>query len=157
MSEAEVRISEEAADSARTDADWPHVPPGDYEVSFVGEFKARLFGRDVWVVRMRVTAGEHAGVTLPWYLNAIPKGKRPTSGFNLCSAFLIATERRPPLDLWRRRPSSFLKDCAFIARVRTKTRDRHHVELPEAGHSSKIECLVKCTAGHPKYLGVRDS
>jgi hypothetical protein len=131
---------------------WPFIPPAEYQMVYAREDKQKMFGRTVWIVQMRVIEGEHTGVALPWYLNAIPKGKRPTPGFHLCSAFAIATERRPPKDLWRRRPSSFLKGCAFLARVRSITRDSHHVERPAAAHVSRVDCLLERTVGCSEYL-----
>ena len=38
-----------------------------------------------------VDSGEFVEVRLPFYLNAIPKGKRPTPAWSVCSAFLVAT------------------------------------------------------------------
>ena len=142
----------EAIEVENFDTHWPFVPPGDYEVAFESETKRRLYGRDLWVVQMKIIEGDYAGVVLPWYLNAIPKGKRPTPAFYLCSAFAIATDRRPPKDLWRRRPSCFLKGCSFLARVRSITRDSKHVERPAAAHTSRVDCLLERTAGSSEYL-----
>ena len=135
---------------------WPLVPPGEYTLAFAGEtrFFHPIWKRTVWHISMKIMdEGEHFGKIIPYYLNAIPKGKRPTSGWYITSAFLIATETRPPKDLWRRHPQSFMEGCAFLARVKTAKRDSHGVELPEAGHKSKVECLVKRVAGIPPCLG----
>ena len=136
-----------------TDESWTLVPPGEYTVGFLAEEKFSFFSRLCWVVTMQIVdSGEFAEVRLPFYLNAIPKGKSPTPGWSVCSAFLVATERRPPKDLWRLRPRTYLADCLFRARVRTIKRDSKHVELPEAGHHSRIDCLLQRIEGCPPYL-----
>jgi hypothetical protein len=143
------------AQEAEDEANWPFVPPGEYSVAFVSEtrFFHPVWKRVVWNISMKIIdEGEHFGTVVPYYLNAIPKGGRPRSGRYITSAFLVATEIRPPKDFWRRRPSSFMEGCVFRARVRTSKKDSHGVELPEAGHKSKVECLLKRIAGTPPCL-----
>ena len=131
------------------------VPPGEYELAFVSDekFYNPIWRRWIWNISMKIMdAGEHFGKVIPFYLDAIPMGKRPTSGWYISSAFLIATERRPPKDLCRRRPRSFMDGCVFRAQVKTSMRDSHGVKLPEAGHKSKVTCLVERIAGTPPCL-----
>ena len=142
-----------STEEPENDASWTFVPPGEYEVAFVSEERARVWNRQVWFVKMRiVTLGEHLGSLLLYPLNALPKGKRPTTGHYICSAFLIATERRPPKNLWRLRPSSFLSECVFSARIRTIEKDSKGVVLPPAGHHSRVDCLLKRLSGLPPHL-----
>lgn len=139
------------------DGHWPLIPPGEYHLAFVSNRKVRMWGRLVWFVRMQVVeSDEYSGIVLPWPLNAIPDGKRPTPGWDIANAFAVATDRKPPKDLWRRRPRSFLDGCVFLARVCTITRTSRRVELPPAAHKSRVECLIKRIAGSPPYLrGIR--
>ena len=139
---------------AEDDSHWPLVPPGEYQLAFVSERKVPMWGRPVWFVRMKIVdPGEHFGIVLPWPLNAIPEGKRPTPGMDFTNAFNAATERKPPKDLWRRRPRSFLDGCVFRTRVRSITRTFRGVERPPAGHYSRVECLIERISGTPPYLG----
>ena len=151
------KVVEIVGDELEPDGDdWPVlVPPGEYELAFVSDekFYNPIFGRWIWNISMKIMdAGEHCGKIIPFYLDAIPMGKRPTSGWYISSAFLIATERRPPKDLCRRRPRSFMDGCVFRAQVKTSMRDSHGVKLPEAGHKSKVKCLVERIAGTPPCL-----
>ena len=138
---------------AEDDLARPLVPPGEYQIAFVSESKAKMWGRSVWYVRMRIVdPGEYFGIVLLWPLNAIPEGKRPTPGTDFADAFDKATECRLPKDLWRRRPRSFLSGCVFQARVRSITRTFRGVERSQAGHYSRVECLIERISGEPPYV-----
>jgi hypothetical protein len=138
---------------AEDDSHWPFVPAGEYQIAFVSDRKVPMWGRPVWFVRMRIVdPGEHFGIVLTWPLNAIPEAKRPTPGWDIANAFAAATDRKPPKDLWKRRPRSFLDGCVFLARVCTITRTSRRVELPPAAHKSRVECLIKRITGSPPYL-----
>jgi hypothetical protein len=154
---ASAKVLEIPREEPEPDADdWPVlVPPGEYDLAFVSEekFYNPLWRRWVYCILMKIMdTGEHFGKIIPFYLNAIPKDKRPTTGRYIYSAYLVSTERRPPKDLWRRRPSSFMDGCVFRAKVRTSMTDSHGVKLPEAGHKSKVKCLVERIAGTPPCL-----
>jgi hypothetical protein len=141
------------ATDADDDSHWPFVPPGEYQLAFVSERKVPMWGRPVWFVQMRIIdGGAHFGTTLPWPLNAIPEGKRPTPGWDISSAFAVATNRRPPKDLCRRRPKSFLGGCVFRARIRTIKKNSRGVELPPGAHHSRVDCLIERISGTPPYL-----
>ena len=135
------------------DAHWPFVPPGEYIMVFVREKRLKWhWGRSVWVVWMRITVGEHIGTLIPLWINALPDRKRPTRGWKISSVFAVATDRKPPKDLWRRRPGSFLRDCVFRGKVRTVKKDQFGVELPDGAHTSVVHCLIERLAGTPPYL-----
>lgn len=155
--EAERDVPEVApcSSASEDDSPWTLLPPGEYTLAFLDETKFfhPIWKRVVWNISMKIMdEGAHFGKLIPYYLNAIPKKERPKPGRYITSAFLIAAEMRPPKDLWRRRPSWFMGGCAFRARVRTSKRDSHGVELPEAGHKSKVECLLERVAGTPPCL-----
>ena len=120
-------------DSLRLEYHESLVEPGEYQVAFERDEKARMYNREVWYVTMRIVSGPHLGLPLLFPLNALPKGKRPTPACGLYSAFAVGTDHRPPRDLWRRRPKAFLATCVFSARVRTVTRDSKRVERPRCG------------------------
>ncbi len=139
---------------AEHDENWPFVPPGEYTVAFVKDEKISIWKRSVWVVSMQIIdLGVHIGIVLPYYLNALPKGKRPTPGWYISSAFDKGTGRKPPKDLWRRRPRSFLADCIFRARVRSIKKDSLGVERSEGAYTSRVECLLERITGTPPCLG----
>lgn len=137
--------------------DWPVlVPPGEYNLAYVSDksFTHPVWKRKVWNISMKIIdPGEHFGKVISYYLNSIPNDQRPTPGWHITSAFIIATSRKPPKDLSRRRPRSFMECCVFRARVKTSKKDSHGVELPEVGHKSKVECLIERISGSPPYLG----
>jgi hypothetical protein len=139
------------------------VPEGNYEVSFVEEKRGRVQNRDVWFVRFRVTDDYQAadghpyvGTELRMFLSAIPENHPPRPGWAIVSAYLVATERRPPRHLWRIKPSRFLANCRFDARVRDVSKDSRGVRRPEAGIYSRIYALVNRVAGVPPCMVERE-
>jgi hypothetical protein len=131
------------------------VPQGEYEVFFAEEKRISWFNRQVWLCVFRISEGEYAGVVLPMWLN-IPPGRQPIRrGHAMAQAYVVSTGRRPPRDLGRSRPSWFLGDCAFLAYVRTVRRDMNGVERPEEASYSRVNHLIKRTAGTPPCLRAR--
>ncbi len=130
-------------------ADWDGtevlVPDADYEVVFAGERKVRYFGSDRWVLAFQVTEGFYGGELLPLWLK-VPDGRVRIS-HAMALAYSVATDLRAPQNLARLRPSRFLGDTAFMARTRTIKKNLHGVERPEALHYSRIDFLIKRTAG----------
>ena len=131
-------------------ADWDAtatlVAEGRYEVGFAGERRVRFFGRDLWLVGFEVVQpGPRQGLLLAMWLN-IPGGRARMSS-SMARAWVIATGERPPPDLRRRRPSSYLAGCYFEAHVRTVSKDLDGVERPEAASYSRIAHLRRLTAG----------
>jgi hypothetical protein len=145
--------SSEAKLQAEHEENWPFVPPGEYTVAFLKDEKITIWKRSVWVVSMQIMdEGEHYEKIIPYYLNALPKEKRPTPGWYISSAFDKGTGRKPPKDLWRRRPRSFLADCIFRARVRSIKKDSLGVERSEGAYTSRVQCLLERIAGTPPCL-----
>jgi hypothetical protein len=127
------------------------LPPGNYHVGLVGEKRFRWFQRPTWLLAFVVTSGPHSGISLPMWLR-IPEDERIRAAHRMAAAWVVGTGRRAPRDLARRRPSSFLGDCEFVARVRTVSKDVHGVERPEEASYSRVEFLIRRTAGCPPAL-----
>ena len=121
-------------------------------MAYVSDERFRPFGRTVWNVRMQIVDdGEHFAKRLPFYLNSLARGKRaPSSHFVM--AWATATHRKPPKDLWRRRPRWFLAGCYFRAYVCTITKNAKQVEYPPALHRSRVGHLIELVAGVPPCL-----
>ena len=128
--------------------------------------RVQLFGRDVWVIRWRLTSefesvpSEAAiatnGVVLRMFLTALGESVKPRSGHAIACAFITATGLRPPGNLWRRRPSWFLKGCVFRVRVRDIAKDQFGVTRPEGARTSRVQALVQRVAGSPLCLIERE-
>jgi hypothetical protein len=128
------------------------IPEGDEEVAFVAEKKLKWFKRQIWVVRFQIVSGAHTGLVLPMWIN-VPRSDWPVRmSHTLAQVYVAATGAKPPRDLARRRPSSFLKDCAFLVHVRTVKRDMNGVERPEEASYSRVAYLIRRTAGTPRCL-----
>ncbi len=129
------------------------VSPGRYRVVFDRERLEHLFGRRVWLVQFAIAdQGEHLGAPLIYPLTALQEKRAPALGSAYVRAYAIATGRRPPRDLWRRRPRWFLSGCMFLAEVRTITRNSQKQELPAVLHYSRVDHLVERIAGSPPCL-----
>ncbi len=129
------------------------VPEGEYTVALVSEDRCVLFGRPTWeTVWVILDEGLHHQKLLYCWWRIPKKDERIRPSLALAEAYAIATERRPPRDLARRKPSSFLSDSQFAARVRPVTKNRHGVERPAAANYSRVACLVKRVAGTPPCL-----
>jgi hypothetical protein len=125
------------------------VPEGDYHVGFLREARRIWFKRRLWVITFVITEGPHVGKPLPMFLN-VPEGYRVRRSHHLAAAYMCATCRRPPRDLARRAPSSFLEGCEFLAKVMTVRRDVHGVEVAEEASYSRVAYLIRRTAGAPR-------
>jgi hypothetical protein len=157
-----VEIAAPTAEQDDNDSFDPRVPPGLYDARFRDDKRVQLFGRDVWVIRWRLTSelesapSEAAiatnGITLRMFLTALGKNVKPRSGHAITCAYCIATGLRPQSDLWRRRPSWFLKDCVFRVRVRDIQKDQFSVTRPEGARYSRVQALVQRVAGCPPCL-----
>jgi hypothetical protein len=128
------------------------IPQGIEEIAFIAEQKVKWFKREVWVVIFQIVSGDHSGAILPMWIN-VPRSDWPVRmSHALAQAWVVATGAKPPRDLARRRPSSFLEDCAFQAQIRTVSRDMNRVERPEGASYSRVAYLIRRTAGTPRCL-----
>jgi hypothetical protein len=157
-----VEIAAPTVEQDDSDAFDPRVPPGLYDAGFRDDKRVKLHGREVWVVRWRLTCefeshpSEAAiatnGITLRMFLTALGEGVKPRSGHAITCAYCISTGLRPPSDLGRHRPSWFLKDCVFRVRVRDITKDQFGVTRPEGARTSRVQALMQRVAGCPPCL-----
>jgi hypothetical protein len=157
-----MEIAAPTAEQDDNDAFDPRVPPGLYDARFRDDKRVALFGRDVWVIRWRLTSELESapsevaiatnGITLRMFLTALGKNVKPRSGHAIACAYCIATGLRPQSDFWRRRPSWFLKDCVFRVRVRDIQKDQFSVTRPEGARYSRVQALVERVAGCPPCL-----
>jgi hypothetical protein len=138
----------EFGESLAEDLDEILLPEGEYHVGFFSAKRRTWHKRKLWAVTFVITDGPHVGKRLPMFLN-LPEGYRLRRSHHLAAAYVCATGRRPPRDLARRPPSSFLEGCEFLAQIRTVRRDVHGVERPEEASYSKIAYLIRRTAGAP--------
>jgi hypothetical protein len=125
------------------------IPPGDYHVGLVGEKRVLWFRRPTWVLAFALTEAPHLGIVLPLWLRIPEPHEKIRPSHALAAAYVVATGRRAPKDLARRRPSSFLGGCEFSARIRTVRHDIHGVERPEEASYSRVHFLIRRTAGSP--------
>ena len=130
------------------------VPDGEYEVAFRRAEKFRYRGgRQVWAIHMAIVSqGEHLGKPILFFLNAVPKGKKPTPGWRLVSTYEQATGLRPPKHLWRLHPKEFLEGCIFEASVKAGDRDSDGAERPKAARYSKVRFLRVRLMGTPPCI-----
>jgi hypothetical protein len=135
------------------DAQTTLVPEGTYRMTYLMCEKGVAFGAPRYFVHFRITEpGEHFGLPIIRYYN-VPRTNRPLPrSHNLWIDFTRLFGRRPPNRLT---PQMFLKGCEVLARVVT-VKHRHdggrRVELPKALWHSRIEALVRITAGWPSGI-----
>ena len=141
------------------DAYQTQIPDGEYEVAFRKAEKFRFLGRRwVWAIHMTVMSeGEHFGKPILFFLSALPKGKRPTPGWRIASAYEKATRLRPPKHLARYKPDDFMEGCTFLACVFQGTKDSDGVERPDGARYSKVKFLIRRLSGTPPCIRLREA
>jgi hypothetical protein len=92
------------------------------------------------------------GKPLLCWLNVPPKDRRPTPLWDISKAYSVATRLRPPTDLGRRRPRTFLADCHFRVRVVAVTKDAHGVPRAREASYSRVKYLIERVEGTPPCL-----
>ncbi len=130
------------------------VPPGEYIVGFLrNEEKYLFYGRTCWRCRWQILGdGEYSGLFLYNWFN-LPEADAPIRpGHAFYQAYVVATGLRPPKDLAEHRPSWFLGDCQFRAKVRTVGKDPNGVKRPDAASYSRVDFLIKRIEGLPPCL-----
>jgi hypothetical protein len=130
------------------------VPPGDYLVGFLrNEDKYQFYGRTCWRCSWQILEeGPYSGPTLYSWFNLPAAGAPLRPSHDYSKAFVVATGLRPPKDLAEHRPSWFLGDCQFQARVRTVDKDSNGVKRPDAASYSRLSFLIERVEGLPPYL-----
>ncbi len=130
-----------------------HVPSGRYLAAYLGATKFNFKGTDRWAVTFSIVQpGDHFGVLLNLYLYYPRSGRRSTKGSQWRMAYETATERKAPRDLVRHSPEWFLSGCEFEVRVIDVKTNSHGVVRPKHLVSSKIEAILRRTAGTPPCL-----
>ena len=130
------------------------VPPGEYTVGFIRiEEKCVYFGRESWRCRWQILdEGPYSGLILFNWFN-LPKADAPIRrGHALWQAYAVATDLIPPKNLAEHRPSWFLDDCQFRAKVRTVDKDPNGVKRPDAASYSRVAHLIERIEGRPPCL-----
>jgi hypothetical protein len=139
-----------------TDPYATRIPDGQYQAAFVRLEKGFAFGSPRWFGHFKITEhGEFFGLALLRVWNE-PRGAFLPRSHNLALDFMAVTGTRPPSKGLK--PSDFLKGCEVLvetATVRHQTRGRQRVELPEDCWYSKIDRLIRLTAGSPPCMSSR--
>ena len=130
----------------------PLVEPGEYSLGFAAEKRITLYKRTLWAVTFRILDAREANGAEVRLFATIPISPRPRPSWKLAALWAAGTRSRPPRDLARRRPSNYLADCTFRARVRTVALDWRGEERPEALQYSVVERLIERTAGVPPCM-----
>jgi len=130
------------------------VVPGEYVVGFLRDEKnCRYYGRTSWRCAWQILdEGPFSGLVLYNWFN-IPQPDAPLRpGHALWQAYVVATGLRPPKDLAEHRPSWFLGDCQFRAKVRTVDKDPNGVKRPDTASYSRVAFLIERTEGLPPCI-----
>ena len=106
-----------------------------------------MHGSRRWFVHFQITEpGEHFGERILRFYNA-PRGPYVPQSHNLALDYMSLIGRRPSARL---KPADFLKGCEVLALVVTVKRNaKCKGDLPQACHYSKIDRLIRITAGRP--------
>ncbi len=130
------------------------VPPGTYLVGFLrDEDKYRFYGRMCWRCSWQILdEGPYSGVVVYNWFNIPPSDAPIRPGHGLYQAYVVATGLTPPKDLAEHRPSWFLGDCQFRAKVRTVDKDPHGVKRPDTANYSRVAFLIERIEGLPPCL-----
>ena len=126
------------------------VPDRGYIVGLVSCEKPELYTSFRWKTVWKIVEGPEAGKPLLFYIPALPPGSPPKPGYKMFGVYCVATTRRPPKDLWRRNPKSFLSGAFFEVRVGQVKRDFQGAEIPEPARYSVIRALVRRVDGVPR-------
>jgi hypothetical protein len=132
------------------------VPDGQYRATFEGWEKNIAYGSVRWFGHFRITEpGEYFGLPLLRFWNE-PRGPFLPRSHNLYLDFVALIGTRPPSQGLK--PSDFLKGCEVLVEtvtVRHQTQGRRRIELPEDCWYSKIDRLIRITAGSPPCMRSR--
>ncbi len=132
-----------------TDPYRTRVPDGQYRVAFDKCETGSAYGGPRWFVWFRITEpGPFVGLPILRFYN-VPKRSWLPRTHNLARDYVDLIGRHPPSRLV---PKDFLKGCEVLAAVVTvkhQTQGKKRVELPEDCWYSKIDRLIRITAGSP--------
>jgi hypothetical protein len=130
------------------DAAYPRIAPGEYEAVLARVHEAEQWGRWTWISWMRIVSpGEAYGVEVPFYLPRKPAEARPRRAWAITAAWIAATGRRPPKNLARLHPRSFLGERVLVVRVADVERDYTGAAVPEAARYSRVRAVLGAATG----------
>jgi hypothetical protein len=116
-------------------------------VAFRDEARRHMYHRDVWLVRLQILDGEHAGRLISWWLRALDTRRGVARGSAIATAYVAATGLRPPRDLARRRPSYWLADAHYRVSTRVVAHDTRGQARPAAASYSVVAAILERVAG----------
>jgi hypothetical protein len=129
------------------------VPDGQYRAMFTKCETNIAYGSVRWFGHFQITEpGEFSGLPLLRFWNEPRRTFLPRS-HNLALDFMAVIGTRPPSQGLK--PSDFLKGCEVLvetATVRHQTQGRRRIEVPEDCRYSKIDRLIRLTAGSPPCM-----
>jgi hypothetical protein len=142
---------DEAADALAT-----LLPEGaEVQVAFFDEDRRTLFRRAMWIIRFKICEGPHEGKLISWWLRALDRKRRVARGSGIATSFSAATGLRPPRDLDRYRPSSWLAEAVFLAKTRQVRKDVLGVARAEEASYSVVVGILERIVGMPPALRER--
>ena len=126
------------------------IPDGQYRATYIGYEHGRPYGEQRWFAQFKITElGEHVGNVVTRFYN-VPRGPYLARTSNLSMDFVDLIGRRPPTRGLT--PDRFLKGCDVLvqtATVKHRIEGRRRIELPWDCWYSKIDRLIRITAGSP--------
>ena len=132
------------------------VPDGQYRAGFIKWEKGTPYGARRWFGHFQINEpGEYFGLPIRRFWNE-PQGPFLPRSHNLALDFMAVIGARPPSKGLK--PSDFLKGCEVLvetATVRHQSQGRRRIELPEGCWYSKIDRLIRITAGSPPCMRSR--
>jgi hypothetical protein len=129
------------------------VPEGKYEVAFIRCEEGTAYREKRWFGHFEIVdlGNQHHGKPVLRFWN-IPKGRVARTS-NLFRDYVAVTNRRPPMQGIK--PDKFLKGCIVeveVVTVEHRNEGRQRIKFPESCHYSKINRILRRTAGTPPCL-----
>ncbi len=131
------------------------VPDGQYRVGYVTWEEGNAYGRSLWFGHFKITEpGEYNGLPI---LRVWNKPKRPylPRSHNLALDYMALTGCYPRSAVT---PDELAKGCELLAETATvkhEIRGKRRIERPEGCWYSKIDRLIRITAGSPPCMRSR--
>ena len=133
------------------------IEEAEYVVAYIRDRRKKAFDKESFLIEMEVIEGPNAGRRILFPVPCLPERTRPRPGFSYVRLFVTCTGRRPPKDLWRRRPFNFMSGCIFRARIRDVIKGPRGEEQPVELHCSRVEKIIERIEGTPPCLVVNKS
>lgn len=125
------------------------IPDGQYRAAFLRCEKGSAYGAPRWFVWFQITEpGPYLGLPILRFYNVSKRSWLPRT-HNLALDYMALFGCRLPSQL---KPENFLKGCEVLVEIVTvkhQTHGKRRVELPERCWYSKIDRLIRITAGSP--------